>query len=214
MRIPSLLAALALPLPLAAHPHVFADSRVELVMDGALVTGVRLTWTYDEFFSLLLTEDLGLDADADAVLTEEELAVLRASVSDWPPDFSGDLVVTHGEEPVELAARSEHSVDFVAGQVVESHLRPLAAPVSAAEALVTIENYDPYYYVAYEVLPEIGLEGAGDCEAALIPADPAAGQAEVDRIYGELDVAGAGVDVQLPPVGFAFTDRVELRCAA
>jgi ABC-type uncharacterized transport system substrate-binding protein len=97
--------------------------------------------------------------------------------------------------------------------MVETHIRPLATPVDAAAAPLTVENYDPYYYVAYELDAEVPLSGAGaSCEAAVIPADPVAGQAQVDEMFGALDIAGAGADVQLPPVGFAFSDRVELRC--
>lgn len=212
MRTALLLALLGLPASLAAHPHVFADSRIELLMDGPLVTAVRVTWTYDEFFSLMLTQDLGLDADADAVLTEEEARALEASVTDWPPDFAGDLVLTHGEEPVPLAGPEDHGVDFVEGRLVETHTRPLATPVSAAGAALRVENYDPYFYVAYAIQPEVALTGAGACEAAVIPADPVAAQAEVDALYEGLDVAGAGPEVQLPPVGYAFADRVEVRC--
>ena len=211
MRTALLLALL--PATALAHPHVFVDSQVELVMDGTLVTAVRLTWTYDDFFSLMLTQDLGLDANADAVLTEPELGALNASVTAWPPDFTGDLVLTHREEPVPLGDRTDHKVDFVDGKMVETHTRPLATPVDAAQAPLTVENYDPYYYVAYTVLPAIALSGAGSCEATLIPADPEAGQATVDEMFGALDIAGAGPEVQLPPVGFAFTDRVEVRCA-
>ena len=212
MRTALLLALLTLPAPLAAHPHVFADSRIEVLMEGPLVTAIRLTWTYDEFFSLMLTQDLGLDADADAVLTEVEARALEASVTDWPPDFGGDLVLTHDEEPVPLAEPEDHSVDFVEGRVVETHTRPLATPASAAEAALRVENYDPYFYVAYAIQPEIALTGAGPCQAALILADPVAAQAEVDALYQGLDIAGAGPEEQLPPVGYAFSDRVEVRC--
>ena len=210
---PALILALLLPAPLAAHPHVFVDSRVELLMDGPLVTAVRLHWTYDEFFSLLVTEDLGLDPDADAVLTEDERATLQASITDWPPDFSGDLALRHGDDPVTLGEPADHVVDFVDGRMVETHTRPLATPVSAAEAPLLIENFDPYYYVAYSLDPEVALTGAGSCEALHAPADPVAGQDEVDRVFGALDVAGAGPEVQLPPIGYAFADRVEVRCA-
>jgi ABC-type uncharacterized transport system substrate-binding protein len=207
------LLALLLPAPALAHPHVFVDSRLELLMDGPLVTAVRLTWTYDEFFSLLITEDLGLDPDADVVLTEDELATLSASITDWPPDFTGDLLLRHGVEDVPLGGPDDHVVDCIDGQLVETLTRPLATPVSAAEAPLLVENYDPYYYVAYAVDPVVTLTGASPCEVLHVPADPVAGQAEVDRMFGALDIAGAGPEVQLPPVGYAFADRVEVRCA-
>jgi ABC-type uncharacterized transport system substrate-binding protein len=210
MRTVTLLATLALPVPVAAHPHVFVDSQLEVRTQGSLVTAVRLTWTYDDFFTLFLLEDLGLDPEADGVLTVTELATLEASITDWPPDFSGDLVLTYGEEPVPLSDRRDHRVEVVDGRLVESHVRLLASPVDVAGAVLTIENYDPYYYVAYSMLPEVAV--AAPCDAALIPADPEVAQAEVDSLWQGLDIAGAGPEMQLPPVGYAFSDRVEVQC--
>jgi ABC-type uncharacterized transport system substrate-binding protein len=212
MRRAPLLALLLAPAPALAHPHVFVDSRIELLMDGPLVTAVRLTWTYDEFFSLLLTEELGLDPDADAQLTEEERVLLAASIADWPADYEGDLVLTRDGAALPLGARRDHSVAWQEARVVETHTRPLEAPVDVSQAALTVENFDPYFYVAYTILPEVALTGATGCAATVIPADPVAAQAEVDATYGALDIAGAGPEVELPPVGHAFSDRVEVRC--
>ncbi len=202
---------LLLPAPLAAHPHVFVEAEVEVLAEAGAVTGVRLTWTYDDLFSLILAEDLGIDADGDLRLTAAELSALQAHVADWPPDYAGDLVVTAGGAPVPLGPRQEHGVAYQGGVVVEAHRRPLAAPAPAAAAPVLVEVYDPYYYVAYEVR---GVTVSGDptCEATLIRADLDAAQAEVDATWAGIDWAGAAPDVQLPPIGGAFADRVEVRC--
>lgn len=201
-----------LPTGLAAHPHVFVDAEVEVQAEAGAVTGVRLRWTYDDLFSLMLTEDLGLDADGDLVLTDGELATLRENVADWPPDYAGDLVVEAGGAPVPLAFREEHDTAFDAGAVVERHRRPLAAPALATDAPVVVEVYDPYYYVAYTVTAAT-VTGDPSCAATIVPVDHEAAQAEVDAIWEGLDWANAPPDAQLPPIGGAFTDRVEVRCA-
>jgi ABC-type uncharacterized transport system substrate-binding protein len=215
MRRASLLAlsaaSWAAPTGLAAHPHVFVEADVEVVAEAGAVTAVRLTWTYDDLFSLILAEDLGLDADGDLQLTGEELAALQAHVADWPPDFAGDLVVEAGGAPLPLAPREEHGVAYREGVVVESHRRPLAGPAPATNAPVAVEVYDPYYYVAYEVR-SVTVSGDPDCAATLIRADLDAAQAEVDATWAGIDWAGAAPDVQLPPIGEAFADRVEVRC--
>lgn len=210
-RRPVAVALLVLPQAVAAHPHVFVETAMEVLIENDAVTAIRLTWTYDAFFSLLLTEDLGLDPDGDAILTPDETARLAASVTDWPPDYQGDLVVTQGGQAQPLGERREHHVTFEEGRVVETHLRPLLRPVPA-DLPVVVENYDPYYYTAYTVQPGIRISGGPACTASLIPADPVAAQAEVDRIWQGLDIAGAGPEVQLPPVGYAFADRVDILC--
>lgn len=209
MRLACLLALI--PLPLAAHPHVFVEAQVEVLAEAGAVTGVRLTWTYDAFFSLMLTEDLGLDADGDLVLTQAEATTLATSVADWPPDFAGDLVVEAGGAALPLAPREDHAVGFQGGVVVETHRRPLVQPAPATDAPVVVEVFDPYYYVAYTV---VGATVTGDpsCTATVVPADLDAAQAQVDATWAGLDWASAAPDAQLPAIGAAFTDRVEVRC--
>ncbi len=157
--------------PVSAHPHVYVDAVVEVVFDEAgRVAGVRLSWTYDEFFSFMLTEDLGLDTDGDLVMTEEELGALAEGVLDWPSDFGGDLYLLQQDALVALGPRSEASVDYVDGRVIERHFRPLETPV-AADVPLAIQVYDPLYYIAYEVAPDIVLQGGAGCVTELRKAD-------------------------------------------
>mgnify|MGYP000462819759 CR=1 FL=1 len=76
-----------------AHPHVFVDTTLRVVLDdNQRVTGIELHWAYDEFFTLMLLEDMGLDPDGDGVLTEDELAILQGfELDNWPEDFEGDI---------------------------------------------------------------------------------------------------------------------------
>ncbi|MGR3461685.1 MAG: DUF1007 family protein [Roseovarius sp.] len=61
------------------HPHVFADVALRFESDArGRLTGVEVTWRYDDFFSLLILSDMGLDPDGDGQLSDAELARL------WP----------------------------------------------------------------------------------------------------------------------------------
>ena len=52
--------------PALAHPHVFIDTSLEVIFDDqARATGVRISWTYDEYFSLVVAEDHKIDLDYD-----------------------------------------------------------------------------------------------------------------------------------------------------
>jgi len=62
------------------------------VDDRNRLTHVQITWEYDEFFSLLMTEDLGVDADYDGVLTEADLELLAGFDMNWIEGYNGDLV--------------------------------------------------------------------------------------------------------------------------
>ena len=69
----SLMAAMALvPCAATAHPHIFVDTALKvLVTDDGQLESIEVTWVYDEFYSLLIFEDLGLDADFDGELTAQ-----------------------------------------------------------------------------------------------------------------------------------------------
>ncbi len=60
-----LIAALALPIPATAHPHIFVEAQVTVVFDDNGAMSVKLDWFYDDLFSLLVTSDLGIDMDGD-----------------------------------------------------------------------------------------------------------------------------------------------------
>lgn len=209
MRVAALLALL--PAPLAAHPHVFVDATVEVLTEAGAVTGVRIAWTYDDLFSLMLTEDLGIDGDGDLVLTDAETEALRVSVTDWPSDYEGDLVVEARDELLLLGPREDHGVVLEGGAVVETHRRPLVQAVLATTAPVLVKVFDPYYYVAYTIT-DATVSGDVTCAATLVGADLEAAQAEVDATWAGIDWANAAPDVQLPPIGEPFADRVEVRC--
>lgn len=201
-----------LPAAAGAHPHIFIEASVELVVADGALQGVRLSWLYDDFFSLMLTADLGIDDDGDLVLTDEELAILTAAVMDWPADYTGDLTVVGPEGPVALAPREEASVVLEEGRVREMHYRPLAEPLPAVAAPVNVQVYDPFYYVAYEVVGEPALAGEG-CTAELVKADLDAAYAMVDGLLGGRSAADVGPEEDFPMVGDAFADSVIVRCA-
>jgi ABC-type uncharacterized transport system substrate-binding protein len=198
--------------PVAAHPHIFVEAEVEVVFDGeGLVAGVRLSWTYDDFFSFLLSSELGLDADGDLEMTAQELETLAGQVLDWPADFGGDLYLRQGDATVTLGARSEASVDYVDGRVIERHFRPLAEPLDASAPL-TVQVYDPFYYVAYEISPDITLAGGEGCGAELRKADLNAAYSLVDELLYGRPASDVGPDEYFPEVGEAFADTVFVTC--
>lgn len=209
-----IIAAAILPCaPALAHPHVFVEAEMMIVFDAnGAMTGVRLTWVYDDFFSFLLTTELGLDSDGDMVLTPDETAALSAYVLDWPVDFGGDLFVWNRGRALALAPPQQGSVTFEGGRVRESHVRPLATPLTVDNP-VEVQVYDPFYYVAYDVVGQIGLSGGDGCAAALEKADLNMAYALVDELLYGRPASDVGPDEEFPEVGHAFADTVTVTCA-
>lgn len=74
----SAVAAVALILsaaPLAAHPHMFLESRAEIVQSGGVLSGAWLEWKLDSFFSADLIH--GYDHDRNGVFDAAETRELE-----------------------------------------------------------------------------------------------------------------------------------------
>jgi ABC-type uncharacterized transport system substrate-binding protein len=61
--------------PLGAHPHVFIDYRANFVFDQKGLRGMKLKWTFDEFYSNSLLQDY--DQKHDRILRVPEVKRLE-----------------------------------------------------------------------------------------------------------------------------------------
>lgn len=200
-----LAAALAMPLatPVAAHPHVFVDVALRLQAGPQGITGVEVTWTYDDFYSLLLFEDLGLDNDADGRLTPLEEARLQGFDLNWDADFKGDLEAFVAGVEVGLGRPEARGTRVVDGRIETRHFRALPAPA----AQVDLKAYDPTFYVAYDLAGRVTVPDT--CRSTVTPAD-------LDRAYTLVEEAlykdPPKDDDSYPAVGAAFADLVAVTC--
>ena len=211
MRLPlSLIALIGLPTSLASHPHVFVAASVHVVFNEAGDVAVHLDWQYDDFFSLLVTSDLGLDMDGDLVLTAEEQALLETEIAAWPPDYAGDLEVMQGGIVLPLGEKFDHSMVYEEGIFTERHARPVEGV--SGDAPIQIRVYDPTFYTAYDLTGPVTVEGRDDCTVEIIRADLDAAYALAESLLGG-PVDEQGPDDYFPAIGDAFADTIQITCA-
>lgn len=207
--------SVALPGVALAHPHVFIDAAFELVFDEAGdLAAVRIDWAYDEFYSLMLIEENGLDADGDGTPEQAALDGYAGRDVDWAAGFPGDFVIERDGEAVALDGPVKHRARFEDGRLVTSHVRPLAEPFDVSGQVVTARAYDPTYFVAYDVPVEPTVAGRENCVLRRNVAD----REEAEEEYGEqLAAIDASSDpfaeIDLPDIGVLFADSFVLTCA-
>ena len=192
-----------------AHPHLFVGAEVTVIYDGAIPSAVRVDWVYDDYFSLLLTADLGIDLDGDLMLTADETATLAKAVTDWPEGFEGDLEVKQGDTLIALGPRTDHRMTYAKGLVSETHVRPLQA---ATDAPLTVRIYDPFYYTAYELIGPVNIEGREDCTVTVTPPDLNRAYSLVEELLYGRPAADVGPDEQFPEVGVEFAETITVIC--
>ncbi|MEO0402996.1 MAG: DUF1007 family protein [Pseudomonadota bacterium] len=203
---PMALMLAAAPLAAPAHPHVFVDTGLRLVIDAdGTLTGIEVSWTYDDFYSLLLFADLGLDQDGDSQLRPDEVRRLDGFDLQWVDGFEGDAYVLRNGTPIALGAPEGRGVSVENGLITTTHFRAANAP---ADGLV-IKAYDPTFYTAYTLVGEVGVDGP--CSTSVLPVDlDAAYSLAEELLYG--GSYDPNTD-EYPAVGEAFADTVTLSCA-
>lgn len=200
--------------PALAHPHVFIDATIELQIDAAQVAqAVKLTWVYDEYYTLLLLGDLGLDADGDGVLTPDEEAKLLEAESTWDPMYEGDTYGTLNGKPIALGPPRAFAVSLKDGKITSTHERPLAEPLPVAGQSMSWKSYDPWYYAAFTLSGGLVVTGGEGCTVSYIRPDVNAAYLKLDDLlYGpastELEPG------EFPQVGAEFADEAVVTCAA
>lgn len=219
--VPLLLAALAalpvaVPRPAAAHPHVFIDADAALVFGkSGRLEAVRVTWTYDEFYSLMMIEDAGLDADGDGTPDPALLRAFAGKDVDWEAGFPGHIVLDQQDRPISLGPPRDHDARYADGRIVTSHLRPLRDPVVVTTARpLRLRIYDPEYFVAYDTPREPTIEGRRDCRVSRHAPDTT-GQEELLAALQALDMEADSLQVmRMADVGVSFAERFEIACGA
>ena len=216
MRVFGFIAVLAaLAGPALAHPHVFIDTSVEVILDDQdRVTAVRIGWVYDELFSLMVIADREIDADLDGTLTAEEAAGLTGFDMDWMEGYPGDSFALLGGRDLALGPPEEPTSAWDGQHIRTTHLRHLAEPVAVGAGPFIVQIYDPGYYTAYFIpFDPVLTGGTGACRAEVWAPDPDA----ADQILKDALLEYApdqDLEADFPAVGKNFAEEVRVTCAA
>lgn len=206
-------AQILLAAPLAAHPHIWVDAGLEVIFDAeGRASALRIRWDYDEFYSLLLIEERGLDADHDGTASETERAALQGFDMQWIEGFAGDTYLHSGDRAVALGAPEDWTAEYRGGRLQSSHLRRIEPPVTLDRPL-RIEVYDPGYYSAYSIAyaPTFTPALPAGCRFDLQKPDPAM----VDRQLLEALSRYApdqDVEADFPAIGAKFAEALVITC--
>lgn len=210
----AVLAALAAA-PAQAHPHVFVDTGLEVIFDDqGLVTGLRISWTYDEYYSLVIVEERGLDPDYDGAATPEDAKALAGFDMAWDASFAGDTYALVGGVDVPLSRPSEFTAVYEGGKITSSHLRTFEVPLKTGDAGLVVQSYDPSYYSAYAIVGTPVLTGAPvGCSVGVFAPDEGAADAILQAAIDE-QAGSADVESTFPAIGAAYSDEARVTCIA
>jgi ABC-type uncharacterized transport system substrate-binding protein len=155
--------------PALAHPHVFVDYAVTLVMVGDRVTGVRLTWTFDDLFSGFILQEF--DQDRNGVLSAQEVQRIEAKhLAEFKRVGYYTSVNVNGN-PITMPDAREFRATVAKSLVSYEFTLPVGVPLASATAIEVWVD-DPVYYIAYipvAVTPKTQTIGPYTVDCKVVP---------------------------------------------
>ncbi len=157
-----------------AHPHIFAEARleVETTADGT-VSELRHVWRFDEVFSSSVVIDF--DENANLELDPDELARISDMVTGSLKEFDYYTTISGDAGDVGVSLPEPINVDYQNGQLLMFFaVRPATAlPLKGKLAFGV---YDPTMYAAIDFLNDSDMVITGGsatiCSGAVIRPDP------------------------------------------
>ncbi|MBX9455010.1 MAG: DUF1007 family protein [Rhizobium sp.] len=161
-----------LPAAAMAHPHVFADARLEVVAgsDGTIAQ-LHNVWRFDDVFSSQVLLDF--DKNANLVLDQPELEEIGRTVLASLEEFGYYTTLSHDGKPVGVAKPDVINVDWKDGQLLMFFAIKPAAPIPL-KGKMTFGVYDPTLYASIDFPSDQDLVLMGDfkgCKHAVVRPD-------------------------------------------
>ncbi|MCK0208224.1 DUF1007 family protein [Starkeya koreensis] len=198
----------ALTGPALAHPHVWVEVRSELdyAPDGKLA-GVRHHWKFDEAFSTYALQ--GLETTPDGKPSAATLKELAQVNIDSLKEFDYFTYAKRGKQSSPFLPPKDYSLTYDGTALTLHFTLPFADPPAKKGAL-TLDVYDPTYFVAFQLADEtpVTLAGAAQgCALTLHRPDPAATQTSTlsESFFNALTTASE--------FGSQFANRVTVTCS-
>lgn len=168
------LAAACIPLPALAHPHIFAEARLEIVAgtDGN-VAELHNVWRFDEVFSSSVLLDF--DKNTDLKLDAKELAALGEVMRKSLGDYHYFTTITVNGAVVGVKKPDVIHVSLDGNQLLVLFAVKPEKPVPLKGRL-TFGVYDPSMYTSIDFPTDGDLVVKGDgfshCQHKVVRPDP------------------------------------------
>jgi ABC-type uncharacterized transport system substrate-binding protein len=155
-----LLAGLAGPAAVSAHPHVFISNRMSIEAGKGVLKGILFEWTFDEMFTSMILADY--HPGSDGAFSPETTKALEEGAFDNLKNYHYFIELSRGSAPI----RGMKIEDFTPrvnekGRLVYSFFVPLKLPVTPEDQTLRVTVYDDSYFVAFDLMKteDVTVEG-------------------------------------------------------
>ncbi len=158
--------------PLSAHPHVFAEARLDVVVQEDRIAALRHLWRFDEVFtSTVLIE---FDTNSDLKLDESELQAVATTVHESLAEFNYFQLVTRNGSDVPMSAPEALIADIQDDQlIILFESKPETAMTLSGKTAIGV--YDPTFYTAIDFVEDsmMAVDNLPEsCKSLVVRPDP------------------------------------------
>jgi ABC-type uncharacterized transport system substrate-binding protein len=202
-------AAVFLPTPAMVHPHVFAEAKLNVEIDGSgTVSKLSHVWRFDEIFSETVMFEF--DKDADGKISADEQAQVSKTIVESIGEYNYfEAVIDNGKE-VKMAKPADLLAAFDGKTLVVSYSNAPETPLKVT-GKVSFGIYDPTFYTAIDFLDDTDLKVAGapaSCRSQVVRPDA---DEAIAQNQGTLTEQFFN-DPQGTDMSKIFATRIELTC--
>lgn len=194
-----------------AHPHVFADARLDVTVNSdGTVQKLAHVWRFDDLFSSTVLVEF--DKNGDLALNDSELGELSKTINESIAEYRYFQTVLKNGKDVVMNPPKHLIADFQDNQLLIIFESEPKEPLKL-DGKVSFGVYDPTFYTAIDYADDKDLQIAGlpaSCKSAVIRPDAdealAANQSTLtDAFFND----PTGTDMSK-----IFATRLEVTCEA
>jgi ABC-type uncharacterized transport system substrate-binding protein len=198
---------MALSPSVAAHPHAWIDLRSRVLLDGeGRVASLELAWLFDDYYTVLVAEELGLGGTPSKDYLDEIAERNLTNLREY--DYFTAITFKGERQPIGDVTRYETEVHD--GRLWMRFEVPLEQPIDPEEGEVTFSVYDPTYWIEILHLEAEPIlfsgKGAESCLGEIIQPNPTIEQVSLAAALDQDETAGDGL-------GELFAEKVVVSCS-
>jgi ABC-type uncharacterized transport system substrate-binding protein len=198
---------MALAPSVLAHPHAWIDLRSRVLLDDAgRVKAFEFAWLFDDYYTVLVAEELGLGGTPSKEYLDEIASRNLTNLREY--DYF--TAVTHAGVRQAIADVTTYETEVHDGRLWMRFEVPLEEPIDPRAGEVTFSVYDPTYWIEILHLEAEPIlfsgTGAEGCLGEIIQPNPTIEQVTLANALDKDETAGEGL-------GELFAETVKVSCS-
>ncbi len=133
--------------PAAAHPHVFIEHTVTVVMKDEQLQALRFSWVFDEMFSATLRSTFVKGKPEK--LSKETVAKIEQGAFANLATFNYFIDLKVNNEPFKISRVADFDVMFAGARAVYQFTVPMDEVKRQPRTVIEVAVFDPEYYIDY-----------------------------------------------------------------